>query len=227
LFLLLLCFTFQLQAQQDDAPVTGVSDKRADVYGLKNARVVVDYQTILENTDILISDGRITAIGTNLTFPKGTIVYDLTGKTVYPSFVDVYAGNYGIKAETSSTGINPYAAFMTPSPAGRFGAREATPEPRIADYWNDGIHASYDISSEFMPDEKASDEYRKIGFGAVVAFKADGIAHGTSALVSTGDGKANNVILKNEVSANYSLSRGHSRMTVLFMKTGYRALPTG
>ena len=210
LFLLLLCFAFQLQAQQDDAPVIGVSDKRADVYGLKNARVVVDYQTTLENTDILISGGRITAIGTNLTFPKGTIVYDLTGKTVYPSFVDVYAGNYGIKAETSSKSINPYAAFMTPSPAGRLGAREATPEPRIADYWNDGIHASYDISSEFIPDEKAADEYRKIGFGAVVTFKADGIARGTSALVSTGDGKANNVILKNKASANYSLSRGHS-----------------
>ncbi len=210
LFLLLLCFAFQLQAQQDDAPVIGVSDKRADVYGLKNARVVVDYQTTLENTDILISGGRITAIGTNLTFPKGTIVYDLTGKTVYPSFVDVYAGNYGIKAETSSKSINPYAAFMTPSPAGRLGAREATPEPRTADYWNDGIHASYDISSEFITDEKAADEYRKIGFGAVVTFKAEGIARGTSALVSTGDGKANNVILKNKASANYSLSRGHS-----------------
>ncbi len=210
LILLLLCFSFQIQAQQDDAPVIGVSDKRADVYGLRNARVLVDYKTTLEKTDILISDGRIVAVGTGLTFPKGTIVYDLTGKTVYPSFVDVYAGNYGIKAETSSTGANPYAAFMNPAPAGRFGAREATPEPRIADYWNDGIHASYDISSEFIPDEKVADEFRKIGFGAVVTFKADGIARGTSALVSTGDGKANNVILKNKASANYSLSRGHS-----------------
>ena len=42
------------RAQQDDTPVAGVSDKRVEVYGLKNARVVVDYQTTLENTDILI-----------------------------------------------------------------------------------------------------------------------------------------------------------------------------
>ena len=74
LFFLLLLLPITTRAQQDDAPVAGVSDKRVEVYGLKNARVVVDYQTTLENTDILISNGRIEAIGTNLTFPKGTII---------------------------------------------------------------------------------------------------------------------------------------------------------
>ena len=88
-FFLLLLLSLQISAQQDDAPVVGVSDKRVEVYGLKNARLVVDYQTTLENTDILISNGRFEAIGTNLTFPPGTIIFDLTGKTVYPSFVTV------------------------------------------------------------------------------------------------------------------------------------------
>ena len=71
-YLLLLILPLKLSRQQDDAPVVGVSDKRVEVYGLKNARVVVDYQTTLENTDILISNGRIEAIGTNLVFPKGS-----------------------------------------------------------------------------------------------------------------------------------------------------------
>ena len=177
---------------------------------MKNARVVVDYQTTLENTDILISNGRIEAIGTNLTFPKGTIIYDLTGKTVYPSFVDVYAGNYGIKVQTPAADANPYAAFMNPPQTGRAVHSSTTPEARIADYWNDGINASYDISTEFIPDTRIAGEYRQIGFGAVVAFKNDGIAKGTSALVSTGDGKANNVLIKNKASANYSLSRSRS-----------------
>ena len=209
-FFLLLLLSVQIRAQQDDAPVVGVSDKRVEVYGLKNARVVVDYQTTLENTDILISNGRIEAIGTNLTFPRGTIICDLTGKTVYPSFVDAYAGNFGIKIQASTSETNPFAALFNPVPAGRGGAQVATPEARIADYWNDGINASYDISSEFIPDIKAAAEYRQAGFGAVVTFKADGIARGTSALVSTGDGKANNVILKNKTSENYSITRGRS-----------------
>jgi imidazolonepropionase-like amidohydrolase len=209
LCLLILVLSFRAQAQQDNAPVVGVSDKRVDVYGLKNARVVVDYQTTLENADILISNGRIEAVGTNLVFPKGTIVYDITGKTVYPSFVDVYAGNYGIKTQSPVADVNPYAAMMNPNQGGRMSG-SVKPEARIADYWNDGINAAYDVSSEFIPDPKVSAEYRQAGFGAVVSFKSDGIAKGTSALVSTGEGKANNVIIKNKTSANYTLSRSRS-----------------
>jgi len=210
LFLFLLFITFQTHAQQDNAPVVGVSDKRVDVYGLKNARVVVDYQTTLENTDILISEGRIKAIGEKLDFPEGTIIFDLTGKTVYPSFVDAYAVNYGIKAQSSAADANPYAAFLNPSQAGRSGSQAASPDSRVADFWNDGIHASFDVSTEFIPDNKVAAEYRQSGFGAVVTFKNEGIARGTSALVSTGDGKANNVLLKNRTSANYTLARSRS-----------------
>jgi imidazolonepropionase-like amidohydrolase len=208
LLFFLLLFSLNLLAQQDDAPIAGVSDKRVEVYGFKNARVVVDYQTTLENTDILISNGRIEAVGPNLSFPKGTIITDLTGKTVYPSFVDAYAGNFGIKVQTPSADSNPFAAFFAPQQTGR--TQSAGSEARIADYWNDGINATYDISSEFIPDPKTAAEYRRNGFGAVVAFRAEGIARGTSALVSTGEGKANNVILKNRASANFSMTRGRS-----------------
>jgi imidazolonepropionase-like amidohydrolase len=209
-FFLLLLLSARLVAQQDDAPIVGVSDKRVEVYGFRNARVVVDYQTTIENADILISKGRIEAVGTNLNFPKGTIIIDLTGKTVYPSFVDVYAGNYGLKIQTPATESNPFAAFISPPQTARTGTQTTASEARIADYWNDGINARYDISSEFIPDPKTAAEYRQIGFGAVVAFKADGIARGTTALVTTGEGKANNVILKNKTSANFSMTRGRS-----------------
>ena len=219
--LILLIISFQLTAQQDNAPVVGVSDKRVEMYGLKNARVVVDYQTTLENTDILIRDKRIEAIGTNLVFPKGTIIYDLTGKTVYPSFVDAYAGNFGIKTQTSAADANPYAAFFTPPQGGRQGSQSATPEPRIADYWNDGINASFDVLKEFIPDTKSAAEYRQAGFGAVVTFKVDGIARGTSALVSTGDGKSNSVVLKGRsfrqlFAYQESLSRYVSSFTIRY-----------
>jgi imidazolonepropionase-like amidohydrolase len=207
LFLFLCLFSAPLLAQVDDAPVAGVSDRRTEVYGLKNARVVVDYQTTIENTDILISNGRIEAVGTALSFPKGAIVYDLTGKTVYPSFIDAYAGNYGIKIQANPQDANPYAAMFQQQARG---SQPAAPEARIADYWNDGINASYDVSTEFIPESKSAGEYRQAGFGAVITFRADGIARGTSALVSTGEGKANNMLIKNRTSANYTLTRGRS-----------------
>src|SRR5674536_123141 len=139
-FFLLLLISLQISAQQDDAPVVGVSDKRVEVYGFKNARVVVDYQTTLENTYILISKGRIEALGSNLAFPKGTIIIDLTGKTVYPSFVDDYAGNFGIKVPAPSADSNPLSAFFNPPQTGRTGTQVTAPVARIADYWNDGIN---------------------------------------------------------------------------------------
>jgi len=209
LTLILFFFSLQIAAQQDNAPVVGVSDKRVEIYGLRNARVFVDYQTTLENTDILVSDGRIEAVGQRLVFPAGTIVYDLSGKTVYPSFIDVYAGNYSIKTQTGTSGAGTSLAIFMQQQTGRSGMQTTT-EPRIADYWNDGINASYNVSQEFIPDAKTAGEYRQMGFGAVVAFKADGLARGTSALVTTADGKANNLLLKNKASANFSFTRGRS-----------------
>ncbi len=211
-----------ITAQVDVAPIQGVSDRRTEVYGLTNARVFVDYQTTVENTDLLIVNGRIKEIGTDLSFPKGTIIYDLTGKTVYPSFIDVYAGNYGIKAP-SQPETNPYAVMMQVIQGGR-GAQATAPEPRSADYWNDGINASYDVASEFVPDTRTAGEYRQAGFGAVVTFKNDGIARGTSALVSTGEGKANNMLIRNRASANYSFSRGRSLDTYPSSQFGIIAL---
>ena len=208
-FLCLLLIPPMASGQQDNLPVTGVSDKRVEIYGFKNAKVVVDYQTTLENTDILVSEGRIRAVGQNLTFPKGTVIIDLTGKTVYPSLVDVYAGNYGIKVEPQQASANPYAAMISQMQTGRQ-ASQAVPETRIADYWNDGINSSYDVSTEFIPDTRTAGEYRQAGFGAVVTFKTEGIARGTSALVTTGDGRSNNVLIRNRVSANYSFARSRS-----------------
>jgi imidazolonepropionase-like amidohydrolase len=210
ILLLLFAIPLQVMSQQDVAPVNGVSDRRAESYGFINARVVVDFQTTVENAGILISKGRIEAVGQNIVFPRGTIVYDLRGKTVYPSFVDVYSADYGVSLRSSSsepgTGSQVDLTVQMRRQAG-----PSVAEQRIADYWNDGIHASYDVTNEFIPDQRTASEYRQAGFGAVVTFRAEGIARGISALVSTSDGKANNTVIKGKASANYSFIKGHSR----------------
>lgn len=205
LIIVLCLFTsINLYGQVDDAPVAGVSDTRTDVYGFRNARIVTDWHSEINNADILVSKGRIEAVGQNLSFPKGTIIIDLSGKTVYPAFIDIYAGNYGIKTQQDQQDANPFAAFM----GGRQGQQAA--EPRVANYWNDGIRSSYDAATQFIADQKTTEEYRQAGFGSVVTFKAEGIARGTSVLVSTGDGKANSLLIKSRASANYSFRRTRS-----------------
>lgn len=210
LLLLLFLLPLSVYGQKDNFPVTGVSDPRPGTYGFKNARIVVDYLTTVENTDMLVSEGRITEIGKNLAFPKGTIVVDLTGFTVYPSFIDMYAASYGIKPQSGTQDQGQTGANMYISQVMRLMGAQQSAEPRVADYWNDGINSAYNVSEEFIPDTKTSGEYRQAGFGAVVTFKPEGLARGTSALVTTGDGKANSLIIKDKASSNFSLARGRS-----------------
>ncbi len=54
---------------------------------LQNARVVTVTQGILEDTDLLIKDGKIAAIGQNLA-PQNYTLVDCSGKSVYPGFID-------------------------------------------------------------------------------------------------------------------------------------------
>lgn len=203
LFLLGLMFLFRIALPQNNYPVVGVSDERAEIYGLKNATVVVDYNQVLENTDILIQKGRIVKVGANLQFPKGAVIRDMTGKTIYPSFVDIYS-DYGIPKETREA-RDPMAMFMA-----SMNSAPAAEKPRVADYWNQAIHESYDAVSEYKPDNTSAETLRKAGFGAVATFNNSGIARGTAALVTLGNTKAQETVLIDRVSSNYSFNKGAS-----------------
>ena len=55
---------------------------------LKNGRRVVDGH--LTAGDILIEDGKIAAIGTNLSANDDAIVYDLAGNLITPGLIDIH-----------------------------------------------------------------------------------------------------------------------------------------
>lgn len=189
---------------QTNFPVTGISDVRPGIFALTNAMVVTAYDQEPVEADILVVNGRIEAVGKNISFPRGTVRIDLAGKRIYPSFVDIYT-SYGVPSARGES-ADPMAMFMAQSQR----SAPVAEKPRVADYWNQGIHESYDVLTEFKPDEAKAGEYRKAGFGAVVTFRNNGIARGTSALVALADDKANNVVLKERTSANYSFTRGIS-----------------
>ncbi len=46
---------------------------------------------VLQNTDILITDNRIAAIGRNVAVPAGAKVIDVRGRFITPGFVDTHA----------------------------------------------------------------------------------------------------------------------------------------
>ncbi|KOF03702.1 amidohydrolase [Roseivirga seohaensis] len=64
--------------------------KKGDVL-IKNATVLTITKGTLENTDVLVRDGKISRIGKNLKAPNGVQEIDATGKFVMPGIIDAHS----------------------------------------------------------------------------------------------------------------------------------------
>lgn len=194
---LLLAFNYSALAQTT-FPVNGVADPKNGYYAFTNATIVKDAQTTLTNATLVIKDGKIVSVGTNLAAPKDAVVVDCNGKFIYPSFIDAYS-DYGITAPTRQLG-----GFNFNAPA------QLTSNQKGAFGWNQAIHADVEAAKLFNADEAKAKSLRDIGFGTVLTHQKDGIARGTGVIVTLADNKENLVLIKEKASAHYSLNKGAS-----------------
>ncbi|WP_192348673.1 amidohydrolase family protein [Algoriphagus sp. Y33] len=198
-FLLLLLGVLLMQTgmAQETFPKNGVSDLRQGEYALINATAVTSDKTV-NNAVILIKGKKIIKLEAGLAVPKGFKVIDLKGKYVYPAFIDVYS-NYGMPEVVMPPRTNPVIKREQIIPA-RAGAYNA----------NDAIKADFDAGRAFALDQKKAKALRDQGIGTVSSFRPDGVARGTSVVLSLGEDQENELILKNEVSAYFSMDKGSS-----------------
>ncbi len=84
LTLICLGMTFNLALAHDYVP--GAKQKNAVLVAGGDLHTVT--QGVLEDTDILLENGRISAIGKNLSLPPGASFIDATGQQVYPGLID-------------------------------------------------------------------------------------------------------------------------------------------
>ncbi len=192
---LMLVVALQISAQES-FPVNGVVDKRPGLYAFTNAVLFTDYQTQIDNAILVIKDGKVIASGAGIAIPKGAIVTDLKGKYIYPAFIDPYT-NIGMPEVKKTAGFGGKPQYGS-------GRKEAFG-------WNDAIKADFNSSAKYTLDEKAASEMRKLGFGAVVTFRPDGIVRGTGAMVNLSDGPVQESIIKDKASAQFSFNRGSSK----------------
>ena len=196
---------------QETFPVNDVRDERSGAYAFTNATIYTDYRTVLEDATLLIRDGKVLSVGKDKKIPAGFAVYDMQGKTIYPSLIDIYTG-YGL-----------------PEPARRprrgRGASEQLDSKKDGAYnANQAIKSEYVAAHHFKVDPKAAQKWRKQGFGTVLSYMADGLARGSSVLVSLGEDRENETILKPETAAHYSFSKGSSGQSYPSSAMGYMAL---
>jgi imidazolonepropionase-like amidohydrolase len=48
-------------------------------------------EKVLKKGILLINDGKVVSIGKSVKIPEGTTTLDLSGKIIYPSFIDIYS----------------------------------------------------------------------------------------------------------------------------------------
>ena len=199
----LLCIFTSLIAQET-FPVNGVADPRSGCYAFTNATIIKDGQTTLNNATLVIREGKITEVGTNITVPSDAVVVNCTGKFIYPSLIDIYS-DYGMPAEETTT--------RQGRGGGGFGQQQMTSDTKGAYDWNQAIHSETNAYEIFVADAAKAKSLRDLGFGSVLTHKKDGIARGTGAFVTLADLKENLVIIKQKASADYSFNKGSSQQS--------------
>ncbi len=190
----------------------GSYDERPAQYAFKNATIVVDAQNVLENAMIYIKNGIIESVGKDLQVPPGTVIYDLKGKRIYPSMIDIYS-DYGLPEIVRAAGGRGFG-----------GVPQLETNKKGAFDWNQAVKPEVDATNEFKVNAAKAEEMRKLGFGSAAIHVADGIVRGTSAFVTYGDGRENDVLLKGKTSAHYSLDKGTSTQTYPVSAMGSVAL---
>ena len=184
---------------QETFPENGVADPRHGYYAFVNATIVKDASATLNNASLIIKDGKIVAVGSNLKTPAGAVEVDCKGKYIYPSFIDIYA-DYGTTVPQRTGGGGGF----------NFGQAQIESNTKGAYGWNQAIKSEADAFRVFAVDDNKAKSLRDNGFGTVLSHVRDGIARGTGTLVTLSNEKENFVILKERASAHYAFNKGSS-----------------
>ena len=179
--------SFSLLAQDYFPKNDGVSNKNTNYTAITNAKIYVTPTQIIEKGTLLIKDGKVVATGTSVSIPKNATQIDASGKSIYPSFIDMYS-DFGVEKP------------KRPSGAGRSSQYDAS---RSGFYWNDHVMPENNAIDHFKYDSKKAEDLIKAGFGVVNTHIQDGIVRGTGTLVALNSIDDNALRILDTKSAQY------------------------
>ena len=180
LTILLLILTFNFTFSQDYFPTNdGIKFENTNYTTFTNAKIYSSHNTTIENGSMVVKDGKIVQIGKSVEIPKNSTIIDLEGKSIYPSFIDIYS-KFGVKAPERKSGDRRSPQYNN---------------TRKGYYWNDHIRPEQNAIEFFKYDDRKAKELIKNGFGAVNTHLSDGIIRGKGVLIAlTDSGDSNNII---------------------------------
>ena len=190
--LILLFFTYLLPktyAQQYFPNNEGVPNKTMNFTAFTNAKIYVTPTQIIENGTLLIQNGKVIAAAKTVAIPKNSVTINLEGKSIYPSFIDMYT-NFGIEKPKKNTERNPLYDTK-----------------RVGYYWNENIRSEVNAYDNFVYDQTKAEELLKAGFGVVGTHNPDGIARGTGSLIALNNFDKSNQLITDKVSNHFAFTK--------------------
>jgi imidazolonepropionase-like amidohydrolase len=163
------------------APTVGLRENPSSFHALTGARVVAAPGNVVENATVVIRNGVIESVTADGPAPAGARVWSMTGRTIYPGFIDAYT---------------------------QIGMPDEVPEEERGPVnWNRQVRSFTSAADEFADDGDRTGELRQQGFTTALALPGLGIFRGTGAVVSLGDGGAGERVLRSGVVHGLSLVR--------------------
>ena len=164
--------------------------------------MVIKPGDVLEKGTIVIRDGLIEAIGTNIAPPADARVWDMKGATIYAGFIEPYLVLNASNSPISTTGVEPITGNSFTSGGVKFygapGAQTDMGNPGPG-YEIAKITPEFRALEKYSPQEKALAPLRELGFTTAVIAPAKGIIRGNSALVALADEDPNKAVIKPDV----------------------------
>jgi imidazolonepropionase-like amidohydrolase len=189
LFFGIVCIP-KLKAQEYFPNNESTKSKSSMFVAFSNAKIYVTPSQVIEKGTLLIKDGKVISAGLNVAIPKGAMIVNLEGKSIYPSFIDMYT-TFGVEApKAQSNGNNPLYDTK-----------------KKGYYWNEHIKTDVNATEVFKFDQTKAEEYLKAGFGTVGTHVPDGIARGTGALVLLNNDKETNKFLNPTITNHFAFTK--------------------
>src|SRR5687768_2929630 len=145
----------------------------AQSYAITNARIVTVSGTTIEKGTVVVRDGLIAAVGADAKAPADAQVFDGTGLTVYPGFVDALT-NVGMQAPRPAGSPTPGVTTTT----------SAQPSAQPVSNYPVGLRPETLAADELRGGDAPFESARNAGFTTAVTVGRTGIFNGQSAVIN-------------------------------------------
>jgi len=172
----------------------------AQTYAIRNARIVTVSGPVIEKGTIVIRDGLIEAVGPEARIPADAKIFEGSGLTVYPGFIDSLT-NLGLPTPTPRPTPSGPSGFPLPLAA----AAATSSQPSNSNY-PAGLRPEELVIDELRAGDAQFESNRNAGFTTALTTGRSGIFNGQSALINLAGESVSAMTIKSPVAVHITFA---------------------